>query len=167
METQAEVNYCQVCGAKMARQERLGQVRPVCPSCGHIHFYDPKVAAAALVVEKGRVLLVRRVNDPEQGKWSLPAGFVDAGEDPRKAAERECLEETGLQAQVSTLEDVLFSADYPQGADIVIVYRCAVQGGRLKASDDAEAVGFFDLQRLPALAFHSTRRTIDRLDKPG
>ena len=57
----------------------------------------PKVAAGVVLIDADRVLLVRRVNEPYRGRWTLPAGFVDAGEDPRRAAERECLEETGLQ----------------------------------------------------------------------
>jgi len=55
------------------------------------------VAVAVLIERDGKVLLVRRANTPQKGMWTLPAGFVDAGEDPAQAAERECLEETGLK----------------------------------------------------------------------
>ena len=57
----------------------FGRERPVCPQCGWIHFADPKVAAAVLIEKDGRVLLVRRTNEPFRGLWTLPAGFINAG----------------------------------------------------------------------------------------
>jgi len=49
-----------------------------------VHHRDPKVGVGVVVHdEAGRLLLVRRAVDPGRGRWALPAGFVDAGEDPR------------------------------------------------------------------------------------
>ena len=59
-----EVNYCPRCGTRVALAETFGRQRAVCPHCGWIHFNDPKVAAAILIEEDDRVLLVRRVNEP-------------------------------------------------------------------------------------------------------
>ena len=160
-----EYRYCPRCATLLERQLRFGKERPVCPACGWIYFTDPKVAAAVLVVESGRVLLVRRVNDPQRGLWSLPAGFVDAGEDPAAAAARECLEETGLRVVITGLMDVMFGQEHPRGAHIVIVYRAVVQGGVLHPDDDVDQVEFHDLAALPPLAFRSTQNILDRL--PG
>jgi len=128
-----------------------------CPSCGWIYYADPKVAAAVLVEQNNQVLLTRRVNEPSRGLWSLPAGFVNAYEDPARAAERECLEETGLEVTVNGLLDVVSGREHPRGADIIIIYRAKITGGNLRAGDDADRVGFFDRQQLPPLAFRSTR----------
>ena len=65
-------------------EEHFGKLRPSCPACRWIYFSDPKVAVALLVVDQGRVLLARRANDPFRGDWTLPGGFVDAGEDPAR-----------------------------------------------------------------------------------
>ncbi len=155
------IRYCVLCGAQMELQKRFGRVRPVCTSCGHIHFREPKVAAAVLVEREGKILLVRRVNEPQRGKWSLPAGFIDAGEDPKEAAVREVFEETGLQVRVTDLLDVIAGREYPKGADIVILYSGVIEGGELVAADDADAVAFFDYGALPAMAFKSTQKAIE------
>ena len=155
-----EVNYCLRCGAHLERRERFGHQRPVCPACDWIYFADPKVAAAALIVQDGRVLLGRRVNDPQRGLWTLPAGFVDAGEDPAQAVVREVLEETGLQAEVTGLMDVISGQEHIRGAHILIVYRLVIRGGALQAGDDVDRVEFFPLSDLPPLAFATTQRIL-------
>src|SRR5574340_945126 len=117
-----EINYCARCGTAVTHAQKFGRERPVCPQCGWMYFADPKVAAAVLIEQDGRVLLVRRVNEPFRGMWTLPAGFVDAGEDPAQAAVREALEETGLSIQVTKVLDVIAGREHPRGADFVIVY---------------------------------------------
>lgn len=138
----------------------FGRLRAACPRCGWIHFRDPKVAAAVLIQRSGKVLLVRRVNEPFRGAWSLPAGFVDAGEDPRQAASRECFEETGLEVRVADVLDVVAGAEHERGADIVIVFRADITGGTERPGDDADAVQWFDLSELPPLAFRATERIL-------
>ncbi len=163
MDYSEEYRFCPRCASPLAREVRYGLVRPVCPACGWIYFADPKVAAAALVRQEGKVLLVRRVNEPFRGAWSLPAGFIDAGEDPARAAERECLEETGLQVKALKLLDVLAGREHPRGADFVLFYQADVLAGDLHPGDDADAVQFFPLDRLPAIAFRSTRTFLKSL----
>jgi ADP-ribose pyrophosphatase YjhB (NUDIX family) len=133
------------------------QERPTCPACDWIYFEDPKVAAAALVEKEGQVLLARRVNEPFQGLWSLPAGFVNAHENPARAAERECQEETGLQVRVTGLADVISGREHRRGADIILIYHAEITGGILSAGDDADQAEFFGLNALPPLAFRATR----------
>ncbi len=151
-----EVKFCPRCGTAVGMAERFGRQREVCPACGWIHFADPKVAAAILLEENGRVLLVRRVNEPYRGMWTLPAGFVDADEDPARAAERECLEETGLRVRATRVLDVIAGREHPRGADFVIVYRGERVSGDLQAADDADQAVWFDRTDLPLLAFRAT-----------
>jgi 8-oxo-dGTP diphosphatase len=144
------------CGARLALAERFGRLRPVCAACGWIYFADPKVAVAALIEQEERVLLARRANDPQRGLWTLPAGFVDAGEHPARAVEREVLEETGLVGRVTALLDVLYGLEHPRGAHILIVYRLEITGGELHSGDDVDQVAFFARDALPPLAFQTT-----------
>ncbi|RPI89857.1 MAG: NUDIX hydrolase [Chloroflexi bacterium] len=156
-----EFNYCPRCGTPVHHQERFGQVRPVCPQCGWIHFVDPKVAAAVLIEQDGRVLLVRRVNEPFRGLWTLPAGFINGGEDPAEAAARECLEETGLSVRVTRVLDIISGKEHPRGADFIIVYHASVIDGKLKPDDDADAVEWFARESLPPLAFRATQKVLE------
>jgi ADP-ribose pyrophosphatase YjhB (NUDIX family) len=152
-----EINFCPRCGSRVGLQEKFGKLRAVCPQCGWIHFADPKVAAAVLVEQDGRVLLVRRVNEPFRGLWTLPAGFVDAGEDPARAAERECLEETSLTVRVTRVLNVVAGREHPRGADFIIVYAAQFISGVSQACDDADQVGWFKRSNLPPLAFRATQ----------
>ena len=151
-----DVKYCPRCGTVLTAAERFGKARPLCPNCGWLYFADPKVAVAILLEQGGRVLLVRRANEPFRGLWTLPAGFVDAGENPARAAERECREETGLTVHAGRVRDVLAGQEHPRGADFIIVYDAHVLSGELLAGDDADAADWFDREHLPALAFTST-----------
>jgi len=115
------------------------------------------------VMQEEQVLLVRRANDPKRGLWTLPAGFVDADEDPARAAEREYLEETGLQVHVTGILDIIAGREHPRGADILIVYYAIPLDGELHANDDVDQVAYFSLRELPPLAFEATRRVVKRL----
>lgn len=154
------INFCPRCGTAVVPAQRFGQIRPVCPACDWVYFADPKVAVAALIERDRQVLLVRRANDPQRGLWTLPAGFVDAGEDPVLAAERECLEETGLQVRIAGLLDVLYGQEHPRGAHIVIFYRAEIVSGYLQPADDVDRVAFFPIDQLPPLAFSTTRKIL-------
>ena len=156
--------HCTACGAPLDRT--AAPVR--CTGCGRPHHDDPKVGVGVVVVQDGRLLLVRRGVGPGKGLWALPAGYVDAGEDPRAAAAREALEETGLVVEVGAVVDV-----YPgpavgggHGASFFLAFEAVLVGGELAAADDALDAGFFGLDELPELAFPSTRDAAARLLRP-
>jgi 8-oxo-dGTP diphosphatase len=155
-----QINFCPRCGSALTPAQKIGHNRPACPQCGWIYFADPKVAAAILVEQNGRVLLVRRANEPFRGLWTLPAGFVDAGEDPALAAERECLEETGLTVRAKQVLDIISGREHPRGADFIIVYLGEVLGGELLAADDADLADWFERSALPPLAFRATQKVL-------
>lgn len=157
------IRFCPFCGTPVTLQEILHELRPVCPSCGYIHYTDPKVAVAVVVIHEGSVLLTRRIYPPEEGCWTVPAGFMNAFEEPVGAAIRECLEETGLRVRVTGLLDVLGGREHPRGADVLIAYLAEVVDGELKAGDDASAAAFFPLEALPPLAFSSTKKLLSKL----
>lgn len=151
-------DFCPYCGTALTDQFLLGHLRRACSVCRFIQFDDPKVAACVFILQDERVLLVKRGAEPEMGRWALPAGYVDYGENPVAAAKRETLEETGLIVEIERLNDVL----YDQQEVIVIVYDAIPIGGTLAAADDAEEVGWFGRDDLPDIAFESTRLVLSR-----
>ncbi len=156
----AEIRHCVRCGASLNRVQKFGKERPVCKNCGWVYFPDPKVAVVVLVKKNDKLLLVRRANDPQRGKWTLPGGFMDAGEDPQDAAKRECLEETGLQIKIDKLLDLVARPVDSIGAHLIIYYAAQILGGSLAAGDDADAVDFFRPDQLPELAFESPQTLV-------
>ncbi len=160
MAQHSAIKFCPRCGTEVEYKDKFGMVRPVCPQCRYIHFQDPKVAAAVLVEEGSRVLLVRRANEPFRGLWTLPAGFVNGGENPAEAAARECLEETGLSVRVKRVLDVISGREHERGADFIIVYIAEVISGELAPADDADAAEWFERNALPPLAFDATQKVL-------
>src|SRR5688572_26818604 len=101
-----------------------------------------------------RVLLIRRRADPFAGRWALPGGFVNENEPLVAAAQRETLEETGVE--VTDLEQLYTAGDPgrdPRGWTVTVAYLVRVNAADLKpvAADDAEAVGWFPLDKLPQM----------------
>jgi 8-oxo-dGTP diphosphatase len=156
------IRYCPRCGSTVSEQLHMGKLRPTCPACGWVYFPDPKVAVAALIRKDDRVLLTQRRYEPQRGRWTMPSGFVDAGEDPAKAVKRECLEETGLVISDITLLDVLYSQEHPHGASILIIYQADIGTGEIKPADDVTQAAFFPINDLPPLAFLSTKLILDK-----
>lgn len=157
------MDYCSACAGRLDHTGR----HPVCTACGRTHHRDPKVGVGVVAVQDGRLLLVRRGVPPGKGLWALPAGFVDAGEDPREAAAREAYEETGLRVEVGRVVDVYPSTvtgGHPthghRGASFFLAFEARVVGGTLAAADDALDAAFFGPDDLPELAFESTRDAV-------
>ena len=157
--------YCPRCATPLITRRVAGRPRRACPACGYVYFTDPKVGVGVLVVEGEQVLLIQRAVEPERGKWSLPAGYLDHGEDPAETAAREALEETGLTVAIEGLLDVYHNPPGRGGASLFILYRARRVAGEPTAGDDAEDARFFSLDALPDLAFPSTRAAIERMKR--
>ena len=99
------------------------------------------------------------------GFWSIPAGYVDYGEDVREAAARELLEETGLVARIGDVVWVASNFHDPAKLSIGVWFSGEVTGGTLRAGDDAEEVGFFGLDDLPPMAFDTDLAYLASIDE--
>ncbi len=114
----------------------------------------PTVTADAAVIERGRVLLVKRGEPPFRGMWALPGGHVEHNERVEDAAVREAREETGLEVEPVRLVGVYSKPGRdPRGHYITIAYLCEAAGGRPEPGGDAEEVWWFPLGDLPRMAF--------------
>lgn len=158
-----EIKFCSHCGAEMGSRVVGDKLRRACTQCRFIHFTDPKVGVGVFVQNEGKVLLIQRAVLPQIGKWSVPAGYVDRGEDPKETAVREVYEETNLRVKIERLVDVFHNPDSGGSASIFILYQASLVGGQLQAGDDASDARFFAPDALPELAFARTRETIATL----
>ena len=113
----------------------------------------PSITVDGVIIKNGKILLVKRKNEPFKGRWALPGGFVEYGETVEKAVLREVKEETGMDAKIKKLVGVYSDpARDPRGHTISIVFLLEGEGDAI-AGDDAIEAKFFDLNELPPLAF--------------
>jgi 8-oxo-dGTP diphosphatase len=120
----------------------------------------PMVTVDAIVLKKSGsrlfVLLIKRANEPFKNRWAIPGGFVDMDEDLLAAVKRELKEETGLKGLTLTQMHTFGKPGRdPRGRNITIAYIAIVDKKRLtaKAGDDAAEAKWFDIDKLPKLAF--------------
>ena len=103
----------------------------------------PIVGVGAVIVDDGKVVLVKRRYEPLAGRWSLPGGTLEVGETLKAAVVREMREETGLDVEVGPLLEVFDriitdEAQRVQYHFVLVDYLCWPAGGLLQASSDVE-----------------------------
>lgn len=141
-----------------------GRSRSRCATCGFVLYLNPASAAAGVVVNESReVLLVRRAIEPYRGYWALPAGYQEIDEDPATTVVREVREEAGIDVTVVGLLDLLFVED-PRKPANVAVFLCHPGGGELRAGAEEDAASWFPLDDLPdPIGFDNYQRILGRL----
>ncbi len=117
-------------------------------------YKNPRLTVDGAIVQEGTILLVKRNITPFKNRWALPGGHVEYGEKVEDASVREVLEETGLKVEIEKLFGVYSDPGRdPRGHTVTIVYLMNIVGGKLKSGDDASDARFFELEKLPQLAF--------------
>jgi len=117
-------------------------------------YKTPKLTTDGAIIKDGKILLIRRKNDPFKGKWALPGGFVEYGEKVEDAVIREIKEETGLITKIKEIFGIYSDPNRdPRGHTVTIVFLLNIITGKLNAEDDADSVKFFNLNKLPDLSF--------------
>lgn len=115
------------------------------------------IACLKKIFNSYSILLIRRGNDPYRNCWALPGGFVDEGESPEKAAERELAEETCLR-EISLKQFKTFGdpGRDPRGHTVSVVFYGFPGEEKILtivAGDDAVEIGWFSVDNLPDMAF--------------
>jgi mutator protein MutT len=109
----------------------------------------PYVGVGAVIVQDGKVLLVKRKYEPLAGQWSLPGGAVEVGETLESCLVREMLEETGLEVRVGPVVEVLDRITHDDEGRVMyhfvlVDYLCWPTGGALTPDSDVADVVFAD-----------------------
>jgi 8-oxo-dGTP diphosphatase len=113
----------------------------------------PFVGVGAVILDDGKVLLVKRGSPPLLGEWSLPGGAVEVGETLEACVVREMQEETGLDVEVGPVIEVFDrithdAAGRVQYHYVLVDYLCWPRGGELQAGSDVDDAIFVDPAQL-------------------
>jgi 8-oxo-dGTP diphosphatase len=137
----------------------------------------PIVGVGAVIVQDGRVLLVRRATEPLKGEWSVPGGMLELGEKLRDGAAREALEETGLRVEVGEVLDVLDSIFPDAGGRtqyhyVLIDFLCRPIAGNAAAGSDVSDVKWVSLAELAGMRLRESiarvaRKALAAVTRPG
>ena len=111
----------------------------------------PVPGVGVVCLRGAEVLLIRRGKPPMRGAWSLPGGRVEWGERLEAAALRELVEETGVEAELLGLVDVVDGLFGPDTHYVLIDYAARWRSGEPRAGDDAAEAAFHPLTRLADL----------------
>jgi ADP-ribose pyrophosphatase YjhB (NUDIX family) len=129
----------------------------------------PIIGVGAVIVEGGRVLLVRRDTEPLRGEWSVPGGMLELGEKLRDGVRREALEETGVRVEPGEVL-VVFDSIFTDGLGktqyhyVLIDYLCRVISGEAQAGSDVSDVRWVSLEALPAMGL---REPVEQVVRKG
>ncbi len=129
----------------------------------------PIVGVGAVIVDRDRVLLVRRATEPLKGEWSVPGGMLELGEKLRDGVRREVLEETGLQVEPGEVLDVFDSIfqdeqGRPQYHYVLIDYLCRCISEEAKAGSDVSEVRWVQEDELTTMEL---RDSIEQVVRKG
>jgi mutator protein MutT len=138
---------------------------------------QPIVGVGAVVVCDGKILLEKRKNEPGKGKWSIPGGLVELGENVEQTVIREVKEETGLEVEKPEHIDVVGNVIKDENGEIkyhfvIIDYFVKLKGGTLKAASDAEELRWvtfdevekYDLTKTFREFFQRNRQKLEKLN---
>ncbi len=122
----------------------------------------PVPAVGVVCLRGDEVLLIRRGTPPRQGEWSLPGGRIEPGERAMEAGLRELREETGVEAKIVGLIDVVDGLFPEAGRHYVLIdYAARWLAGEPVAGDDALEARFVALDQVDTLIdWSETRRVI-------
>ena len=136
---------------------------------------QPIVGVGAVIVSEGKLLLEKRSNEPSKGKWTIPGGLVELGENIEQAVIRETKEETCLDVENPRLIDVIDNVDLDETGKVkyhfvIVDYAVKIKGGTVKAASDAaelrwvhlDEVEAFNLTRSFRVFFRRNRHKLER-----
>lgn len=125
----------------------------------------PMVGVAALILDGGRVLLVKRKNPPNEGLWSLPGGLVEIGESLEEALSRELMEELNIRVKIGNLFEVANAVQLNAEGKaryhfVIIDYLARPVDRKVRLNPESTASGWFTMEEVKGLDMSEGTRAV-------
>lgn len=158
--------FCTACGSPTELKIPVDDdhVRSVCTNCGMVHYDNPKMVVGCIPELNGQVLLCKRNIEPQKGKWTLPAGYLENGESVQDGAVRETKEET--EADVKAVVPYrLFNLVFVD--QVYLMFRAELVSNKFGPTNESLEVRLFDEKDIPwdDIAFISIKKTLEHYFK--
>lgn len=142
------MKFCSECGTTVARSIPVGdnRLRDVCPTCQTVFYENPKMVVGCLPEWEDKVLLCRRSIEPQYGKWTLPAGFMENGETTLQGAIRETYEEAGAEVEIVQLFSL---CNLPHISQVYLMFRARLLRPEYSAGEESLEVRLFAEDEIP------------------
>lgn len=128
--------------------------RMVCGDCGFVSYENPKIITGSVVTYDDKILLCKRAIDPQKGRWTIPAGFMELNESPEEGAVREAWEEARAKIIIN---DLLAVYTVRRISQVHLMFRAELPDAVFEAGPESERVALFTWNEIPwdDLAFPS------------
>jgi 8-oxo-dGTP diphosphatase len=157
----SEYRFCPRCAGRLEGRviKEDEPERLVCEACGFVFYLGPKLVVGAIFELDGGIVLIQRAIEPGYGRWTFPGGFVERGEVAEAAAEREALEEAGVEIEVTGIVGLY---TYEGEVPAIAVFAARATGGEPTPLDETLDVKRFPRNGLPwsEMAFPSTEQAL-------
>lgn len=155
------MKFCCECGSPVNESVPAGdnRLRFVCSDCNTIHYQNPKMVVGCLPEWEDKILLCKRAIEPQYGKWTLPAGFMENGETTLQGAMRETLEEAGARVEISHLFTLY---NLPYISQVYLMFRARLLDLDFAAGEESLEVALFSEEEIPwdEIAFLTIEKTL-------
>lgn len=159
------IKFCPFCG-KRHPASCFQQKSFKCPLCKNTFYPRPAPAVAAIIIKNQKVFLVKRNIQPFKGRWSLPSGFVEYGENPLFSLKKELKEELGIQPIRPKLLTIKLGRDYPGKYILGIYYLVNRYKNDIRLlSDENKELKWFDFNNIPAIPFSQDDKILKKVTK--
>jgi len=150
------MKFCSQCGHAVTQRIPDGDNMPrfVCDQCDIIHYQNPNIVTGCIPVYGDKILLCKRAIEPQYGRWTLPAGFMENQETLEQAALRESAEEAYANVKLEQLYTVF---SLPHVNQVYIMFRARLLDDTFKAGIESLEVKLFSEDEIPwdELAFRT------------
>ncbi|MCO6426493.1 NUDIX hydrolase [Nitrosomonas communis] len=142
------MKFCSHCSATLVLRIPEGDTLPrfICSTCHTIHYQNPKMIVGCIPEWKDKILLCRRAIAPKQGKWTVPAGFMENHETLAHAAARETLEEANARVEIGDLYAVY---NLPHISQVYLLFQARLLDMDFSPGIESLEVRLFDEHEIP------------------